>query len=79
MDRQELNSLLSRITAVPGLMGGHPTIRKMRFPVKDIFELLASGMTYREILDEHPDLEEDDIKAALFYGAQIMDTIKNTK
>jgi len=36
-------------------------------------------MTYREILDEHPDLEEDDIKAALFYGAQIMDTIKNTK
>jgi uncharacterized protein (DUF433 family) len=36
-------------------------------------------MTYREILDEHPYLEEDDIKAALFYGAQIMDTIKNTK
>ena len=73
MERQEINNLLSRITVVPGLMGGHRTIRKMRFPVKDIFELLASGMTYREILDEHPDLEEDDIKASLKYASLKLD------
>ena len=61
--------LLKRITLTPGLMGGKPTIRGMRFPVKDVLELLASGMTHAEIMEEHPALEEDDIKAALLYAA----------
>lgn len=65
--------LLKRITHIPGLMGGRPTIRGMRFPVKDILELLSSGMTHEEILEEHPALEEDDIKAALLYAALKMD------
>jgi uncharacterized protein (DUF433 family) len=70
--------LLKRITHIPGLMGGRPTIRGMRFPVKDILELLSSGMTHQKILDEHPDLEEDDIKAKLLYAALKMDnTIKS--
>jgi uncharacterized protein (DUF433 family) len=60
--------LLKRITIIPGLMSGKPTIRGMRFPVKDILELLASGMSNAEII-EHPALEEDDIKAALLYAA----------
>lgn len=50
MTKQEINNLVSRITLVPGLMGGKPTIRKMRFSVKDVLELLASGMTHAEIL-----------------------------
>jgi len=41
----------------------------MRFPVKDVLELLASGMSHQEILEEHPALEEDDIKASLLYAA----------
>jgi len=61
--------LLKRITIIPGLMGGKPTIRGMRFPVKDIIELLASGMSNAQILEEHPALEEEDIKAALLYAA----------
>lgn len=61
--------LLKRITIVPGLMGGKPTIRAMRFPVKDVLELLAAGMTHSQIIEEHPALEEDDIKAALLYAA----------
>ena len=61
--------LLKRITIIPGLMSGRPTIRGMRFPVKDILELLACGMSHAEIIDEHPALEEDDIKAALLYAA----------
>ena len=61
--------LLKRITIVPGLMGGKPTIRAMRFTVKDVLELLASGMPHEQILEEHPALEEDDIKAALLYAA----------
>jgi uncharacterized protein (DUF433 family) len=61
--------LLKRITIVPGLMGGKPTIRGMRFPVKDVIELLASGMSTTQILEEHPALEEEDIKASLLYAA----------
>ncbi|MBC7866905.1 MAG: DUF433 domain-containing protein [Gloeobacteraceae cyanobacterium ES-bin-316] len=61
--------LLKRITIIPGLMGGKPTIRGMRFPVKDVLELLGSGMSNKEILQEHPALEEDDIKASLLYAA----------
>lgn len=61
--------LLNRITIIPGLMSGKPTIRGMRFPVGDIFEMLASGMTSEEILKQHPILEKEDIQAALMYAA----------
>ena len=61
--------LLKRITTIPGLMGGRPTIRGMRFPVGDIYEMLASGMTTEEILEQHPILEKEDIQAALMYAA----------
>ena len=61
--------LLKRITVIPGLMSGKPTIRGMRFPVKDILELLACGMTHDQIIEEHPALEKEDIKAALLYAA----------
>ena len=61
--------LLSRITHIPGLLGGKPTIRSMRFPVRDVLELLSSGMTHKEILEQHPALKEDDIRAALLYAA----------
>lgn len=61
--------LLKRITIIPGLMDGKPTIRGMRFPVGNIYELLASGMTNDQILEQHPILELDDIKAALIFAA----------
>ena len=60
---------LKRITIVRGLMSGKPTIRNMRFPVGDIFEMLASGMTTETILEQHPGLEKEDIQAALLYAA----------
>ena len=61
--------LLQRITIVPGLMGGKPTLRGLRFPVGDVLELLASGLSEEEILAQHPILEADDIPAALLYAA----------
>lgn len=72
-DKQK--SLLERITSVPGLMGGRPTIRGQRFMVADILELLASGMNESEILEQHPILEKEDIQAALLYVSLKM---KNT-
>jgi uncharacterized protein (DUF433 family) len=62
-------ALLKRITIIPGLMSGKPTIRGMRFPVGDILEMLANGMSQEEILDQHPILEKEDIQASLTYAA----------
>lgn len=72
MKQQEL---LERITMKPGLMSGRPVIRDMRFPVGDILEMLASGMSVEDILEQHPILEREDINAALLYASLKM---KNT-
>ena len=69
MDTKQ-QELLNRITIKPGLMGGRPTIRGLRFPVSDILELLASGLTEIQILEQHPILEQPDIQAALLFVEQ---------
>ena len=62
-----------RITVDPGVMGGRPCIRGLRFPVSRLLGLLAAGQTEQEILVNHPDLEEADIRAAYAYAAAITD------
>ncbi len=50
-----------------------PCIRGMRIRVSDVLELLASGMTPKQILKEHPDLEPEDIQACLrFVGHPVV-------
>ncbi|WOK05380.1 DUF433 domain-containing protein [Imperialibacter roseus] len=71
----DTHKLLERITLKPGLMGGKPTIRGLRFTVGDIIELLSDDMTHEAILEQHPMLEEADIKAALLYASL---KLKNT-
>ncbi|MFZ4695766.1 MAG: DUF433 domain-containing protein [Verrucomicrobiia bacterium] len=63
-----MNSL-DRITIEPGKCGGRPCVRGMRIRVKDVLELLAHGASWNEILEDHPDLEEDDIRACLEFAA----------
>jgi len=58
-----------RITVNPNICFGKPIIRGMRFPVRDLLELLASGMTTQEILDDYPYLELGDIQAVLEFAA----------
>lgn len=70
MKQPELDQLLTRITYNPGIFGGKAIIRGMRFRVTDMLELLASGMTPQEILDDFPYLEQEDIQACLYYAAQ---------
>jgi uncharacterized protein (DUF433 family) len=67
-------NLLSRITLDPGVMGGRPTIRSMRFTVTQLLELLAGGMSADEILDDYPYLEREDILACLHCAARATDT-----
>ncbi len=57
------------ITIEPGKRGGQPTIRGMRITVGDILEMLASGMSEKEIILDFPELTREDIRAALSYAA----------
>ncbi len=57
------------ITMEAGKRGGKPCIRKLRITVYDILGWLASGMTPAEIIADFPDLNLDDIKAALAFAA----------
>jgi uncharacterized protein (DUF433 family) len=59
-----------RITIEPGKRSGKPCIRGMRITVSDVLDYLASGMSEEEILAELPDLEKEDIKAALAFAAE---------
>lgn len=64
---------MERVTFNPEICGGRPTIRGMRIRVSDILELLAAGMPEAEILDDFPDLEPEDIRAALAFAADASD------
>lgn len=63
-------SLLSRITINPEQCGGRPCIRGMRIRVSDVLDLLSTGLSREDILSEMPDLESDDISAAIAYAAR---------
>jgi len=58
-----------RITADPGVMGGQPCIRGLRFPVKTVVHMIARGMSVEQVLAEHPDLEPEDVTEALEFAA----------
>ena len=62
-------SRLDRIAVNPTICHGSPTIRGMRLRVQDVLELLASDMSYDEILTDYDELERDDLLAAIEYAA----------
>jgi uncharacterized protein (DUF433 family) len=58
-------NLAERITVDPAVCHGKPCIRGQRYPVENVLEWLASGMSIDEILADYPDLERDDILAVV--------------
>ena len=62
-----------RITFNPKQCGGRPCIRGMRIRVIDVLDLLAAGLSTQEILAEMPDLEAEDIEAAIRYARSRVD------
>jgi uncharacterized protein (DUF433 family) len=69
MQRKEL---FDRITVDPEVMVGKPTIRGMRITVEQILKALAGGLTTKDLLDDFPELEEEDIKVALLYASELV-------
>ncbi len=65
-------NLLSRITIDPRVLVGKPTIRGLRISVEQIIKALANNVSAKELLEEYPELEPEDIQAALFYAAEII-------
>ena len=66
-----MEDLLQRITVNPNIAFGKPTIRGLRYSVEWLLELLSSGMSQQEILDDYEDLEAADIYAVLAYAAKL--------
>jgi len=64
---------LERITINPNQCGGRPCIRGMRIRVKDVLDMMASGAKQEEILADFPDLQPEDIRAAIAYAARYLD------
>lgn len=62
-----------RITFNPKQCGGRPCIRGMRIRVSDVLDMLGAGATPEQILRDYPDLEAEDILAALRFAAQRVD------
>lgn len=69
MQRKEL---FDRITVDPEVMVGKPTIRGMRITVEQILKALAGGLTTKDLLDDFPELEEEDIKVVLLYASELV-------
>lgn len=65
-----MSNLLGRITVNPKQCGGRPCIRGMRIRVLDVLDLFAAGLSAEQILEEMPDLEAEDVKAALIYASR---------
>lgn len=68
--RREIVRMEARITVDPEVCGGKPCIRGLRIRVVDILELLASGASHEEILEDYPYLEAADIYAVLRFAAR---------
>jgi uncharacterized protein (DUF433 family) len=61
--------MFERITFDPKILGGRPCIRGMRIPVSLSVGQFAHGACEKEILNDYPDLEVEDIRQALEYAA----------
>ena len=66
-----MNPLLKRISVDPNICFGKPCIRGTRIWVSLLLDLLATGATIEEVLTEYPQLTQEDIHAAIAYGAEM--------
>jgi uncharacterized protein (DUF433 family) len=66
-----MNPLLQRISIDPAVCGGKPCIKGTRIWISLILDVLADGMSERELLAEYPGLVHEDVLAAVAYAAEV--------
>ncbi|RLE78647.1 MAG: antitoxin [Thermoprotei archaeon] len=64
--------VVERVVVDPKVLRGKPVIKGTRIPVYLILELLAAGMSIKDILREYPELREEDVRAALDYASKLL-------
>ncbi len=79
METQKSAEILKRITFNPDIFNGKPIIRNLRFKVADVLELFANGMSHKQILEEHPLLEADDLTACLLFATLTVSDSKSAE
>ncbi len=70
------HQLLDRITVNPDVMVGKPVIRGLRITVEQLLRSLAGGAGERDLLEDYPELDPEDIRAALLYAADLVNEIR---
>ena len=73
---RNIQNLKSRITLLPEIMVGKPTIRGLRISVEQILLALARGISEEELLIEYPELEREDFHAIYNYVADLVTSEK---
>ena len=63
----------NRITIEPGKRSGQPCIRGLRISVENVLNILASYSDHKELFNNYPDLEEEDLHQALTFAATTLD------
>ena len=63
-----MKNQIDRIIIDPAICHGKPIIRGMRWPVEVVLDMLSAGMTAEQIIEDHPELETEDIQACLAYA-----------
>jgi len=69
----DMEKLLERVVVDPNILAGKPVIRGTRIPVYLIVELMATGTNVNDVVKEYPELQEDDVKAALLYASRLLE------
>ena len=64
--------LLKRITARPDAFNGKPIVRDMRISVELILGLLSQGASHEELMDDYPELQDEDIRACIAYAHTVI-------
>jgi len=65
------DELLNRISINPNICFGKPCIKGHRIWVSLVLDLLASGWSFQQVLDNYPGIEDEDIRACIAYGAEM--------
>jgi uncharacterized protein (DUF433 family) len=72
MTDSKMSFFEGRITIIPDVCNGQPTIRGKRITVQTILEFLGAGDSQEDILQQYPSLEPEDLYACLKFAAYLM-------
>lgn len=71
--------LVNRITRDHKILLGKPVVRGMRIGVDTVLNDLANGLSFSEIIEQHPMLDAEDIKACILYAEKSIEELSKLK